>query len=251
MHDRPRRSQAPDPDEPAAPVVTDLSSAAPGQLEAELRDLLAREEALLAEKDRLLIEKELLNREADHRLLNSLQMVASLLSMQGRLSDDPAVAAELEVAARRVIAIGNVHRRLHALDHARTVELLAYLETLCADIAAMIAVDGRENKVVVEGIRFEVATSTGIPIGFIASELITNAAKYAGGQIRITLAPHEARYALTIADEGPGLPDAFDPSETRGLGMVIVQSLVRQIGGELKFGRNPRGPGAFFTVLFS
>lgn len=248
MHDRPRASH--DPDEPAAPAVTDLSSAAPGQLEAELRDLLAREEALLAEKDRLLLEKELLNREADHRLLNSLQMVASLLSMQGRLSDDPAVTAELEVAARRVIAIGNVHRRLHALDHARTVELLAYLETLCADIAAMIAVDGRENYVVVEGERFEVPTSTGIPIGFIASELITNAAKYAGGHIRITLALCDGRHALTIADEGPGLPDDFDPSESRGLGMVIVQSLVRQIGGEFKFGRNADGVGSCFTVLF-
>ena len=72
-------------------------------------------------------QKELLSREADHRLMNGLQMVASLLSLQSRETKNAETAAELSRAANRVVAIGNVQRRLHALGHVRNVELKQYL----------------------------------------------------------------------------------------------------------------------------
>jgi two-component system, sensor histidine kinase PdtaS len=58
-------------------------------------------------------------------------------------------------------------------------------------------------------------------------------------------------YALSVSNDGPGLPEDFDPADRKGLGMRIIQSLVRQIGGELRFGQGDGNQGTRFTVLFS
>lgn len=93
------------------------------RVEDELRNALAREEALLGQKDELIAHQDLMRREADHRLMNGLQMVSSLLSLQSREAQDVKTAEQLKIAANRVATIGNVHKRLHALDHVGTVEL--------------------------------------------------------------------------------------------------------------------------------
>ena len=109
-----------------------------------------------------------------------------------------------------------------------------------------------ERVIVVEGIEIELPAVTAIPLGFIANELITNATKYGTGRITVRLEPNsEMGYALSVANEGPALPEAFDPAACKGLGMRIIRSLVKQIGGELRIGRGDRNQGARFTVLFS
>ena len=88
----------------------------------------------------------------------------------------------------------------------------------------------------VEGINIELPAATAIPLGFIASELITNAAKY--GRITVRLEAISAKGgALSVANDGPDLPEGFDPAVGKGLGMRIVRSLVKQIGGELQIDR--------------
>ena len=85
----------------------------------------------------------------------------------------------------------------------------------------------------------------------IVSELITNAAKYGDGRIAISLRPDPAYgHALSVCNGGPALPDGFDPGASTGLGMRIIQSFARQIGGELRIGQGDGGKGARFTVLF-
>ena len=104
----------------------------------------------------------------------------------------------------------------------------------------------------VEGVALEVPTSIGIPLGFIVSELVTNSAKYANGKITVSLGVNPGQgYELSVSDDGPGFPDGFDPTKSKGLGMKIVSSLVNQIDGQSLFGRNHLGRGARFTVLFS
>lgn len=95
--------------------------------EAALAEALKRERSLLVEKDALIHHTELLGREADHRLLNGLQMVSSLLSLQARQAEDPGVAAQLKEAARRVVAVASVHGSLHSLDQSEHVQLKVYL----------------------------------------------------------------------------------------------------------------------------
>ena len=94
-------------------------------------------------------------------------------------------------------------------------------------------------------------TTTAIPLGFIVNELITNAAKYGKGRIVVRLEQTPKGYALSVLNDGPNLPDGFDPSACKGLGMKIIRSLVGQLGGALQFGPCDNRQGTRFTVLFS
>ncbi len=192
-----------------------------------------------------------MRQESDHRLLNGLQMIISLLSLQSRASENAEVASQLAAAADRIATIGRIHQRLHSFDGVQMFALKHYLEDLCRDFTVMLW-ENSTRTVVVEGIEIKLPAITAIPLGFIASELITNAAKYGTGRIMIGLEPNPGKgYALSVANDGPGLPEGFDPAAGKGLGMRIIQSLVKQIGGELQIGRNDRNQGTRFTVLFS
>jgi len=222
--------------------------------ERRLRDALAREEILLRQKDALIQQQELLNKESDHRLLNGMQMIVSLLSLQSLAASNAEVALPLASAASRVSMIAIVHRRLHHLDGIRRVALKQYLEGLCRDFSAMLALDGPSEKiVVVEGIEADMPTAVAVPLAFIVSELITNAAKYGKGRITVKLAQSAlgAEYALSVTNDGPVLPEGYDPSASKGLGMRIIGSFVKQIGGELRIGRSDHDQGTRFSVLFS
>jgi two-component system, sensor histidine kinase PdtaS len=219
--------------------------------EIGLREALAREDVLLRQKDELIQQQEILSQESDHRLLNGLQMIASLLSLQARASTNAEVASQLAAAADRVGTIGRIHRRLHSLDGVQTFALKQYLEDLCHDFCTMLYSE-RPARVVVEGIEITLPAVTAIPLGFIANELITNAAKYGTGRITVRLESNPVKgYALSVANDGPGLPEGFDPAAREGLGMKIIQSLVGRIGGELRIDRGDNNQGTRFTVLFS
>ena len=220
--------------------------------EIRLRDALAREEALLRQKDELILQQRVLSEESDHRLLNGLQMIVSLLSLQSRASENAEVASQLGAAADRIAAIGRIHQRLHSFDGVQTFALKRYLEDICGDFSLMLSADRPERVIVVEGIEIKLPAVTAIPLGFIANELITNAAKYGTGPIAVGLEPRpEKGYALSVSDDGPGLPEGFDPAASKGLGMRIIRSLVGRIGGELRIGRDDKNQGTRFTVLFS
>jgi two-component sensor histidine kinase len=220
--------------------------------ESGLREALAREETLLRQKDALIQRQAVLRQESDHRLLNGVQMIVSLLSLQGRASENAEVASQLAGAADRIATIGRIHRRLHSIDRVQTFALKQYIEDLCRDFSMMLSSTRPERVIVVEGIEIELAAVTAIPLGFIANELITNATKYGTGRITVRLEPNpEMGYALSVANAGPALPEAFDPAAGKGLGIRIIRSLLKQIGGELRIGRGTRNQGTRFTVLFS
>src|ERR1700692_2954868 len=96
--------------------------------EVRLRETLAREEDLLRQKDELIQQQESLRRESDHRFLNGVQMIVSLLSLHARACADTDTGRQLTVAANRVATIQRVHRRLHYLDGVQTVAFKHYLE---------------------------------------------------------------------------------------------------------------------------
>jgi len=222
------------------------------QTEARLRAALEREEGVAHQKDGLIAQLELLSRESDHRMLNDLQMIVSLLSLQSRRTANTEAASQLAAAAIRVSTIERVHRRLHGLDGKPTVAFKGYLEEFCADFALMLVSDETpERGIAVEAIEIDLPTATAAPLGFIVNELITNAVKYGKGQIVVKLEANPERgYALSVSNDGPALPDGFDPAASRGLGMRIVMSFVEKIGGELRIGRSYNDQGARFTVLF-
>lgn len=215
--------------------------------------LLQEKDALIQEKDALLAEQELLRSESDHRLLNGLQMVVSLLSLQSRSAPTSEAAAQLSVAANRVATIERVHRRLHFQDGTKTVALRKYLQDFCRDFSAISSFDPTPSlEILVEGVEIEIPTAKAIPLGFIANELITNAVKYGKGRIVLNLASTpDGHHALSVSNDGRALAQDFDPNACKGLGMKIVQSFVRKLGGEFHFERGPDDRGACFSVAFS
>ena len=221
--------------------------------ELQLRKIIAFDESLLRQKDETIQNQTLLSSESNHRLLNDLQMVVSLLSLQSRAAANTEVATQLAVAADRIVMIGRMHRRLHPLHAAQTIAFKQFLEDICRDFSTMLSSGqpgGRD--VIVDAVEIDLPTVTARPLGFIANELITNAAKHGKGRITVSLEANPgAGYALSVSNYGPALPDEFDPPARKGLGMRIVRSFVERIGGELVIGRGDKDQGARFTVLFS
>jgi two-component sensor histidine kinase len=238
----------------SAPRVVVREKHVPRQLvttTVQLKHALARESALLREKHDLLQRHAMMAQEFDHRLLNSLQLIVSLLSLQSRAATTPEAAAQLKIAANRVAALGRVHRQLHLLDHQEKVEFKQYVQHLCEDLSGLLFPEGAKHAIVLKGANVEIPTALGIPLGFIVNELITNSAKYAKGTITVRLGTTSAgSHSLSVSDDGPGLPADFDPAKGRGLGMKIIQSLVKQIGGELHIAPSDDCRGACFTVTF-
>jgi two-component sensor histidine kinase len=220
-------------------------------IKAELTAALLREEGLLRDKSDLLQCQDMLTQEFEHRLVNSLQLIVSLLLMQSRAATTVESAAQLAVAARRVGAFGRVHRRLHLLDQQKNVEFQQYLHDLCDDLSGLLFPEGSGRTVVVAGANVTLPTSLGIPLGFIVSELITNSSKYAEGDITVRIERSAAACSVSVMDDGPGLPADFSPAPGKSLGMKIIQALVKQIGGTLRFTRGDDGRrGPRVTVTF-
>ena len=200
---------------------------------------LAREKALLEQAE-----------EFEHRLFNSVQMIVSLLASQSR-SASPEVAAQLTIAINRIVAFGHVHRRLHLLDRGRTVQFSQFLQQLCADLSGVFSFGPLAQAIVAESVELELPTALGGPLGFIVSELVTNSAKHGKGNIKVRLqSASPSRHSLSVSDDGPGLPEGFEPSASKGLGMKIVLALVERIGGELHWSSGENGRGARFEVTF-
>jgi two-component sensor histidine kinase len=218
-----------------------------------LRAALARDEALLRQKDELIKNQVLLSNESDHRLLNDLQVIVSLLSLQSRASKNPEVASQLATAADRIATVARMHRRLHYCDGVQSIAFKQFLDDLCRDFSTMLSSDQRPGRViVVEGTEIKLPSTIAVPLGFIVNELITNAAKYGEGRITVRLERNSAKgYALSVCNDGASLPEGFDPAAGKGMGMRIIRSFVGRIGGALQIGRNDNNQGTRFTVQFS
>jgi two-component sensor histidine kinase len=219
-------------------------------LNAVWQGIRAREDARLRERTDLLQRQDMLAQEFDHRLVNSLQIIVSLLSLQSRTAA-PEAATQLMIAARRVASFGRVHRTLHLLDHQDGVEFKQYLQHLCQDLSDLLFQGETGCTIAVEGPSIDITAAFAIPLGFIVNELITNSAKYAKSNIIVRLETTPAgSHSLSVLDDGPGLPAGFDPSLSKGLGMKIIASLLKQIDGRLDIASVNQGHGARFTVTF-
>jgi len=218
---------------------------------AALQTALAREQVLRHEKSELLHRQDILAREFEHRLANSLQLVAGMLTLQGCTASTAEAAAQLCAAARRVNAIKTVHCRLHSVDRQERVEFKTYLEGLRGDLSGLLFHDPSSRAVIVQSAALEIPTRLGVPLGFIVAELITNACRHTKGDIAVRLEPATSEsHSLSVSDDGPGPPTGFDPANSKGFGMKIILLLVKQIGGELSVFPGDDGRGTRFAITF-
>lgn len=186
---------------------------------------------------------EVLAREADHRIRNSLQTVASLLERQARQADEGARDA-LRLAAARVQAVAQVHATLHATaglgNAAPELDLGRYLGGLCTAIGEVMGADGERRSLHVEVEPLALPPETAQQLGLIVTELAINALRHAflpgrPGAVRVTGARRpDGRYDLSVADDGKGLPSGFDSRlRPSGLGLRLVNVLADQLRARL------------------
>jgi two-component sensor histidine kinase len=186
---------------------------------------------------------EMLAKEIDHRVMNSLQFVSTMLTMQGR-SPGVLAADALRDAANRVGAVARVHRHSYAKDHRGDVSSAIYLGRLCEDLSGIV---GTPIQVIADDIAIPLASLQ--PIGLIVNELVTNAAKHGKGTITVTYIERNGEIELAVSDEGSGPPNDFDLSKSQGLGMKVVRSLATQLQG--RFEVQPRSPDKAARLIVS
>jgi two-component sensor histidine kinase len=185
--------------------------------------------------------------EVDHRAMNSLQFVASLLHLQSRTAG-PEASRQLTTAANRVLAVARVHRNFAGDEAANRVPVLVNLRRLCGELSdilgAPVTVDGRDASVPARQI---------LAISLMVNELVTNAKKHGDGAIRVTFgACGDGQHELRVVDHGRGLPKDFslEARDAGGIGMRVIAALANQLDGKLTAGLSPGGKGACFTVTF-
>ncbi len=214
-------------------------------------DITSRKRA----EDRLvssLAEKEVLLREIHHRVKNNLQIVSSLLSLQRNRAPDPKAREALEDSQRRIKAIAMVHEKLYTSANLAEVGFDDYVKEVASELCLFHDCAGIRVEFDVEPIRLNIDTA--IPCGLVFNELLTNALKHGfpvsrRGTIRVTLRKIQAdRAELSVGHDGAGTPADFDIKRPRSMGMLLVSSLVSQLGGDLSVEDDD---GTRFVVRFS
>lgn len=176
--------------------------------------------------------------EVNHRVANSLALVGSLVRMQANSVSDPGAKAALAETQARITAIGNLHRSLYTSDDVRSVDLAGYLRSLLEEFAQSLAGSGRMPTIRFEGVSVPAKTDKAISIGLIATELVTNALKYAypggTGDVLVNLAHEGDTVTLEVVDHGVGWTGTGTVKGT-GLGSKIVRAMAKSLATELRY----------------
>ena len=211
-------------------------------LERRVEERTAALRQALAERDVLLDQKDMLAREIDHRVKNSLQMVASLLHMQSRAASEETRRA-LKVAMGRIHAVARVHALLYAKGYAGSVGFKNYLHDICANLADGFGIDQQRRALVVEADPVEVSADVALSLATVVNELVTNALWYAfapdqAGTVWVQFRrKDDGRLSLTVADDGRGLPETASGGLGSGLGTQIVASIADALKADVEIGR--------------
>jgi two-component sensor histidine kinase len=192
---------------------------------------------------------QILLKEINHRVKNSLQVVVAMLRLQASASGDPQLREALVEASGRVSTVGRAYERLAYNADFETIELIAYIREVCVDLDKEISpsklhLDAPE--------KIDFAADRAILVALIINELVSNAARHAypdrpGETIWVSITRPEPSFLLvSVRDDGVGLPADFDPAKSKRLGTLLVTALTKQLNAELT--RPPRTKGTDFTL---
>lgn len=198
-------------------------------------------------------DKEVLLKEVHHRVKNNLQIVSSLLALQAQAQAQlPTVVEALREGQNWVKSIALTHELLYQADDLARVDFQQFATELAAHLQRAFAVPLARVQVRASGVHL--GTDAAVPLGLILNELLSNAFKYAcaGGRAgHLVVAMHHdpaaGEFYLSVADDGPGLPPGFQLAQASSLGLRLVHSLARQLGGALQL---PPAGQARFVVTF-
>jgi len=207
---------------------------------AQLRRLCAQSKDLVARH-------ELALREGDHRIKNSLQIVASLMSVQERRETNPVAKHALRAATARIQAVASIHDALQLAGGGDDVNVGALVETMCRALQSM-AGDPEAVQVIVEADFIHAPIALAQPVVLAVNELVVNALRHAfpegrSGAVRVNIARSGSELCVVVADDGIGLPAGYQ--DGLGFGMKLVRMMAAKVGGVLLVESEA---GARFTI---
>ena len=211
------------------------------------RDELERAQRLIV---RSLAEKEALLKEIHHRVKNNLQIISSLLQLQGERMPSDESRALIQETVMRVRSMALIHQHVYAIESLDQIDFGDYIRVLAESVRALLAPAVRLH---VDSAEVRVGLDDAIPAGLVLNELITNAFKYglpsagdssvpeAPGRtgdnfdVRINVSLTDGRLQVEVLDSGAGLPEDALNKRSTSLGLSLVRALTRQLRGELTY----------------
>jgi PAS domain S-box-containing protein len=194
---------------------------------------------LLENAEDLLQQQKTLLREMEHRIANSLQIIASILLLKAGSVASEETRNELHAAHQRVMSIAAVQSHLHATDGIELIEMNPYLTKLSAGLAASMVGPERHIDIAVAAGAGALPSSHAVSLGLIVTELIMNAVKYAfpearkAARIRITFEKTNSDWKLTVSDNGVGRRRKKPLHHSTGLGTALVAALSKQLDAQV------------------
>jgi chemotaxis protein methyltransferase CheR len=205
------------------------------------------------EKDQLLREKDVLFDELQHRIANSLQIIASIILMKAKSVESEETRMHLQDAHKRVMSVAAVQSQLHASSSSGPVHVIPYLSKLCETLASSMIGDSRAISLKVVGAAGEATSRQAESIGLIVTELVMNALKHAfpddkvSGRVSVAYEVHGTNWKLSVADNGIGKPQGIFAQPKTGLGTSIVKALAQQLDATVETVAGPDGTTVVIT----
>jgi two-component sensor histidine kinase len=199
------------------------------------------------QKDELLRQKDILLEEVQHRIANSLQIIAGIILMKANTVSSEETRLLLQDTHDRVVSIATVQQQLTASMITGPVEMVPYLTRLCDALAASMLRDARPVTLKVEGTPGSLSSRQAESIGLITTELVMNALKHAfpsetmKGRINIAYDVDGTNWKLSVADNGVGKPDGVFAQPKAGLGTGIVKALAQELNASVETVAGPDG----------
>ena len=211
---------------------------------AELKNAEEKVKILLTEKERML-------KEVHHRIKNNMGIMVSLLQLQMSTMKDAQAINALRDAENRLNSMGLLYDKLYRSDDYGMVSAKEYLPTLAKEVVAVFA-NGAFVSVESEVEDFNITTKMMSSLGIMVNEIITNSMKYAFPKnnkdiIRIEGTKTGTKVKISIGDNGIGIPAGIEVGKTKGFGMILIDTLTKQLGGTSRIERNN---GTTFVLEF-
>ncbi|WP_233341676.1 sensor histidine kinase [Robiginitomaculum antarcticum] len=194
------------------------------RLEAERDDLLKRANDLLEE--------------LNHRVMNSLTVVASIISMEGRTLSDADCKAAFDRMRTRIVAIGELYKNLTRMNSTHTVSANEYLSAIADQLSTSLLSDRKARVTFQKSLSPTIITTRiAVPLGLVLNELVTNAIKYAfdedeAGEIIVALIETKGEILFSVSDNGKGVDE--NARVDSGVGGRLVKAFVQQLNGKME-----------------
>lgn len=202
----------------------------------------------------LIKEKEVLLKEVHHRVKNNLQVVRSLLNLQGRYTDNPQTEVLFKNCQNRIKSMSMVHEMLYKSQDLSKIKYIEYINKLISEL--VVSMKGAEHNIEIniDVPELKIGIETSIPLGLLVNEVITNSLKYgivgnAPGCLYFKMERKNSdEYEILIGDNGVGFDNEINFENTATLGLKLINRLVTQLKGSIE--RIKEKEGTHYVITF-